>query len=114
MLTKPIKLQKLIKKSHRMNGETRCILKSRSGCKNSEKIWWMMKFLIMETLTPVLLMKYLWNPHSRDVRNWVNTMFILISLKTEIARSARGQKLQGPRAGDAKVEPYLVLKKLVT
>ena len=34
-------------------------LKSRSGCKNSEKIWWMTKFLIMETLTPVLLMKFL-------------------------------------------------------
>ena len=32
----------------------------------------------------------------------------------EIARSARGQKLQGPRARDAMVEPYLVLKILVT
>ena len=31
----------------------RSILKSRSGCKNSTKIWWMMKFLNMETLTPV-------------------------------------------------------------
>ena len=37
-------------------------------------------------------------------------MFILISLKTEIATSARGLKLQGPRAEDAMVEPYLVLK----
>ena len=35
-------------------------------------------------------------------------------LKTEIARSARGLKLQGPRAGDAIVELYLVLKSLVT
>ena len=34
-------------------------LKSRSGCKNSEKIWWMMKFQNMETLTPVLVMNYL-------------------------------------------------------
>ena len=34
--------------------------------------------------------------------------------KTEIARSARGRKSQGPRAGDAMVEPYLVLKILVT
>ena len=41
-------------------------------------------------------------------------MFRLIFLKTEIARSARGLKLQGPRAGDAMVEPYLVLKILVT
>ena len=34
------------------------------------------------------------------MRIFVNTVFTLISLKTEIARSARGQKLQGPRAGD--------------
>ena len=40
----------------------------------------------------------------------VNTVFNLISLKIEIARSARGLKLQGPRAGDAMVKPYLVLK----
>ena len=37
---------------------TRKILKSQSGCKNSGKIWWMMKFLNKETHTPVLLMKY--------------------------------------------------------
>ena len=35
------------------------VLKSRSGCKNSKKIWWMMKFINTETHTPVLLMKYL-------------------------------------------------------
>ena len=29
----------------------------RNGCKNSEKIWWMMKFHYSEALTPVLLMK---------------------------------------------------------
>ena len=34
-------------------------LKSRSGCKNSEKMSWMTKIQNMETLTPVLLMKYL-------------------------------------------------------
>ena len=44
---------------------------------------------------------------------WVNTVFTLISLKTEIARSARGPKLQGPRAEDAVAEPYLVQKTLV-
>ena len=38
---------------------------------------------------------------------------ILISLKTEIAKSARGLKLQGPRAEDAMVEPHFVLKILV-
>ena len=37
----------------------------------------------------------------------------LISLRTEIARSVRGPKLQGPRAEDAMAEPYLVLKILV-
>ena len=35
-------------------------------------------------------------------------MFILISLKTEIARSVRGPKLQELRAEDALAEPYLV------
>ena len=63
----------------------------------------MMIFQNMETLTPVLLMNYLQS--LREVWNWVSTVFILISLKTEIARSVRGQKLQRPRAGDAMVEP---------
>ena len=43
------------------------------------------------------------------MRIWVNTVFILISLKTEIARSVRGPKLQGHRAEDAMAEPYLAL-----
>ena len=64
-------------------------------------IWWMMKFQYMEILTPVLLMKHLESPHSRDVRIWVSTVFILISLKTEIARSVKGPKLQGLHAEDA-------------
>ena len=42
----------------------------------------------------------LWRPHPRDVRIWVSTASILISVKTEISRSVRGPKLQGPRAGD--------------
>ena len=42
------------------------------------------------------------------MRIWVNTVFILTSLKTEIAKSARGPKLQGPRAEDALAEPYFV------
>ena len=44
------------------------------------------------------------------MRIWVSTVFILISLKSEIARSARGPKLQRPRAEDAMAEPYLVQK----
>ena len=47
-----------IKRRPRSNGET-CvmILRSRNGCKNSGKFWWMMKFHYREALTPVLLMK---------------------------------------------------------
>ena len=48
------------------------------------------------------------------MRIWVSTVFILISLKTEIARSIRGPKLQWHRAEDAMAEPYFVLKFLVT
>ena len=44
----------------------------------------------------------------------INIMFILISLRTEIARSASGPKLQGFRAEDAKAMPYLELTILVT
>ena len=50
----------------------------------------------------------------RDVRIWVSTVFILISLKTEIARSVNGPKLQGPHAEDAMAKPYLELQILVT
>ena len=71
-------------------------------------------FLNTETHTPVLLMKYLESSHSRDLRIGVSTVFILISLKTEIARSVRGPKLQGPRAEDSMAEPYFVKKILVT
>ena len=75
---------------------------------------WMMKFQFKEILTPVLLMRHLWSPHPRDVRIWVSTVVKLISPKTDIARSVKGPKLQGPHAGDAIVELYLVLKILVT
>ena len=49
-----------IKKRPRLNGET-CvtILRFRNGCKNSGKIWWMMKFHYREILTPFVLMKFL-------------------------------------------------------
>ena len=42
-----------------------------------------------------------------------HSVFMLTSLKTEIARSVRGPKSQGPRAEDALAEPYLVQKILV-
>ena len=98
---KPTKNQKPNNEKPRWNGETRCLLPSQrhsvptswSGCKNSEKISWMTKFLNMETQTPVLLMKYLWSPHPREVWIWVNTVFTLTSPETEIARSVRGPKI---------------------
>ena len=74
----------------------------------------MIKFHYREALTPVLLMKFLQSRQQRDVRIWVNVMFILISLKTEIARSTSGPKLQGLRAEDAKAKPYLELTTSVT
>ena len=73
----------------------------------------MIEFLNTETHTPVLLMNPLYSAHAREVWIWVNTVFILTSLKIEIARSVRGPKLQGPRAEDALAEPYLVQKFLV-
>ena len=43
---------------------------------------------------------------------WVNTVFILTSRKTEVARSARGPTSQEPRAEGAVAEPNLVQKVL--
>ena len=60
MKPKPTKSQNQIKRKPRWNGVTRCvltILRFRNGCKNSGRIWWMMKFHYREALTPVLLMK---------------------------------------------------------
>ena len=54
------------------------------------------------------------DPHPRHVTIWVSTVFILISLKTEIARSVRRPKLRWPRAEDAMAEPYFELKIFVT
>ena len=62
--TKPVqanqKTQNQIKtKTTRKNGETRCIPTYPNGCKNSEKISWMIEILNAETHTPVLLMNHL-------------------------------------------------------
>ena len=50
------------------------------------------------------------NAGLREVRIWANAVFILISLKTEIARSVRGPNIS---AEDAMAEPFLVQKILV-
>ena len=56
--TRANQIPKTKKKRPRSNGET-CvmILRFRNGCKNSGRIWWMMRFHYREALTPVLLMK---------------------------------------------------------
>ena len=73
----------------------------------------MTEFLNTETHTQVLLMDDLESLRLREVRIWVNTVFILTSRKTEIARSAKGPKSQGPRAEDVLAESYLVQRILV-
>ena len=83
--------------------ETRIIPTYLIGCKNSERISWMKEFLNTETHTRVLLMKWI----------WVSTVLKLNSRKTEIARSARGPKSQGPRAEDVLAESYFMQKNLV-
>ena len=57
--TKPVKNQSQIERNPRRNRVTRCAPRSWSGCENSGKFWWMMKFQYREALTPVLLTKFL-------------------------------------------------------
>ena len=52
-----------------------------------------MKFQYKEALTPVHLMKPLWSRSQRDVRIWVNTMFILIFPKTENCEICKRTKI---------------------
>ena len=78
----------------------------------SERILWMKESLRVETHTRVLLVNPLWS--RRDEWYRANTVFMLTSRKTEIARSARGLKLQGQRAEDVLVKSYIVQKILVT
>ena len=108
------KTQNQMKMKPRQNGKTRRVLTSRSGCKNSEKIWWMMNFQYTETLTPVLLNEVSLEPTSKRRQDLGKHSVYTHFLKTEIARSVRGPKLQGPRAEDAMAEPYLALKILVS
>ena len=105
------------KKEHRENGETRFFfffLKSRSGCKNSEKN-------LVDDEIPVHGDSHASSSHEasseptfKRIEDLGKHSICLISLKTEIARSVKGPKLQGPRAGDAMAEPYVVQKILVT
>ena len=72
----------------------------------------MIEFLNTETHTPVPLMNHLQSLRLREVRIWVNTVFTLTSRETEIARSARGLKLQGPGAEDGAVLRATVQKQM--
>ena len=99
-------------KNHEQLRGTRIIPTCRNGCKNSKRILWMKEFLNTETHTRVFLMNLFWSPWG-EVRVWVYTVLKLISRKTEIARSARGPKSQGPRAEDVLAESYFVQKNLV-
>ena len=102
MLTKPIKLQKPTKKSHRENGETRCILKSRSGCKNSKEN-------LVDDEIPEHGDSHASSSHglsiepTRSASLCKHTVFILISLKTIIARSVRGSNYKGAEDAMAKL-----------
>ena len=57
--TQANKIQNPNKKETTIDRGNPLVLRSRNGCKNSGKIWWMMKFQYREALTPVLLMKLL-------------------------------------------------------
>ena len=94
LLHEPTKIPKPKKRITSRYEETRIVPTYRNGCKNSEKILWMMEFLKTKTHTPVLLVNYLQSLW--EVVIWVNTVLILTSRMTEIARSARGPKSQGP------------------
>ena len=58
-------------------------------------------------------MNHLQSLRLREVWIWVNTVLKVTSLKTEIARSARGPKSQVPCAEDVLAVSYLVQKILV-
>ena len=72
----------------------------------------MKEFLNTETYTRVLLTDHLQSSREKWYR--ANAVFILISRRTEIARSATGLKSQGLRAEDVLVKLYLAEKMLVT
>ena len=92
--------------SARASSDIRC------GCKNSEKI--LVDGRVLEHRDSHVSSSHEVTLTSKRSEDLGKHSVKLISLKTEIARSARGPKLQGPRAEDAMAEPYLVHKSLVT
>ena len=116
MKPKPTKPQKQIKRNHDRTGNPLC-------SDDSEIPEWLQEFRenLVDDEIPLQGGSHASSSHEVSLEPttkrreiWVNIMFILISLKTEIARSASGPKLQGLRAEDAKAKPYLELTISVT
>ena len=93
------------------NGETRAIPKYRNSCKNSENLVddWVPERRDSHASSSHVPFLEPTSKRSEGLGKHRN----LTSRKTEIARSARGPKLQGPRAEGAMAELYFVKKILV-
>ena len=72
----------------------------------------MTEFLNRETHTQIFLIRYLQS--LREVRIWANAVLKLTSRKTEIVRSVRGPKSQGPRAENVFVPRAEIFGDLIT
>ena len=107
LLTKPTKIPKPSKKDHHKQ--------VRGDPYDSEIPEWLQEFgeNLVDDRVPEHRESHASSSHESSLEPtwiWVSTVFIFISLKTEIARSARGPKLQGLRAEDVLAESYFVQK----
>ena len=84
-------------------------LRFRNGCKNSGKIWWMMKFHYREALTPVVLEPKTKRREDLGKHN-VQTHFP----KDRNCEICKRTKITRPHAEDAMAKPYLEPQILVT
>ena len=83
-----------------------------NGWEISERIWWKTMFRHLVTNPQVLVKNQ--KQQRRKKWYWENTVFILSSRRTEIAKHAGEPQVQGLFAGNALVMPYRELKKLLT
>ena len=114
MITKPIKTQNPIKRNPRRSRATRCVPRSQSGCKNSGKI-------LVDDEIPVHGDSHASSSHEVSLEPTFKRLEDMgkHSVETHFPKDrnceiCKRTKLQGPRVEDAIVEPYLVLKILVT
>ena len=121
ILTKSNKIEKQINRNPRGNSATRCLSTQVVQALKSPE--WLQEFRenLVDDEIPVHGDSHASSSHeasleptSKRREDLGKHSVFLISPKTEIARSVRGPKLQGPRAEDAMAEPYLVHKILVT